>query len=688
MSPRWVSLAVVLCLLVASRPSDAAGPRVHPEGTLPDDRRLGPLKDLDGYFPFEVPPTREAWEARSERVRRQILVTLGLWPMPRRTPLEPVIHGRIDQDDYTVEKVYFETAPGLYVTGNLYRPKGRTGRMPGVLCPHGHWARGRFMDYGPEGVRREIAAGAERFEEGGRSVLQARCVTLARMGCVVFHYDMLGYADSQQLSMELVHGFARQRPSMNDPQEWGLFSPQAESRFQNVMGLQTWNSIRALDFLESLPDVDPKRIGVTGASGGGTQTFILCAIDPRPAVAFPAVMVSTAMQGGCTCENACGLRVGTGNVEFAALFAPKPQGLTGANDWTIDMPTRGFPELQALYALLGAKDAVMLRHLPHFGHNYNHVSRTAMYGWFNRHLRLGLEEPILERDYKRLSEAELTVWNDEHPMPGGGEAVEKALLQWWDREAREQLDRAASRAEDRRRLIDPAVEIVIGRTLDDVGPVEWELRLKNDRGDHLEMAGIVRASRHGESLPVVFLHPREPRDSAVVLVSPDGKSALYGADGKPTPEVARLLREGRTVAGVDLLYQGEFLEEGRPLEKTRRVSNPREAAAYTFGYNHTVFQQRVHDLLTLVSFMRRHERAPREIVLKALPGAVHWTRCAGAVAGEAVSGVLAEDDGFRFAGVRDIHDPDFLPGGARFVDPYVLEARGDRAETASRRPWN
>src|SRR5690606_34884488 len=103
MSPRWVSLAVVLCLLVASRPSAAAGPRVHPEGTLPDDRRLGPLKDLDGYFPFEGPPTREAWEARSERVRRQILVTLGLWPMPRRTPLEPVIHGRIDQDDYTVE---------------------------------------------------------------------------------------------------------------------------------------------------------------------------------------------------------------------------------------------------------------------------------------------------------------------------------------------------------------------------------------------------------------------------------------------------------------------------------------------------------------------------------------------------------------------------------------------------------
>ena len=77
-------------------------------------------------------------------------------------------------------------------------------------------------------------------------------------------------------------------------------------------------------------DVDPTRIAVTGASGGGTQTFILCAVDERPAVAFPAVMVSTAMQGGCTCENACCLRTGPGNVEFAALFSPKPLGLTAA----------------------------------------------------------------------------------------------------------------------------------------------------------------------------------------------------------------------------------------------------------------------------------------------------------------------------------------------------------------------
>src|SRR5690606_12301428 len=193
----------------------------------------------------------------------------------------------------------------------------------------------------------------------------------------------------------------------------GLFSPRAESHLQSVMGLQTWNSIRALDFVETLPDVDRTRIGVTGASGGGTQTFLLAAIDPRVSVAVPAVMVSTAMQGGCTCENASLLRIGTGNVELAALFAPKPQLLLSADDWTREMPTKGFPELQQHYKLLGAEKNVFHRPLLHFGHNYNYVSRAAMYAWFNRHFNLGIPEPVVEEDYQRLSRDEMTVWNDE-----------------------------------------------------------------------------------------------------------------------------------------------------------------------------------------------------------------------------------------------------------------------------------
>ncbi len=385
-----VTSTVVTSSVVAARGVEAVGPRACESGQLPADVRLGPLKDLNGYFPFAVPARVDLWQTRAATLRRQVLVSQGLWPMPTKQPLKATVHGRIEQDDYTIEKVYFESMPGFFVTGNLYRPKGRSGQLPGILCPHGHWEKGRFYDCGLEAVRKQIVQGAERFEDGGRSPMQSRCVQLARMGCIVFHYDMIGYADSQQIISGLIHGFKKQRPEMNRATNWGLFSPRAESRLQSTMGLQTFNSIRALDFLLSLPNVDPQRIAVTGASGGGTQTFVLSAIDSRVRVAFPAVMVSTAMQGGCTCENACCLRVGAGNVELAALFAPKPLGMSAANDWTVQMPTKGLPELQQLFKRLSVPHNVALTALPQFGHNYNYVSRAAMYHWMNQHLHLGL----------------------------------------------------------------------------------------------------------------------------------------------------------------------------------------------------------------------------------------------------------------------------------------------------------
>ncbi len=123
------------------------------------------------------------------------------------------------------------------------------------------------------------------------------------MGCIVFHWDMLGNSDSQQISMQRAHGFRGRTPEeQTNEQGWVLYSPEAEGHLQSVMGIQTAHTLRAVDFLLGLPEVDAKRIGITGASGGGTQTFIAAAIDPRIQLAFPAVMVSTGMQGGCTCE--------------------------------------------------------------------------------------------------------------------------------------------------------------------------------------------------------------------------------------------------------------------------------------------------------------------------------------------------------------------------------------------------
>jgi dienelactone hydrolase len=298
--------ALLTCagVLLSVRPAIAAIAATAP----PDDVRLGPLKDLNGYFPFTPPATREAWAERAAYVRRQILVSQGLWPMPTRPPLKAVVHGRMERENYTIEKVYFESAPGLFVTGNLYRPQQPRGKVPVVLFAHGHWKDARLSEETEAKLRQEIATGQERFEQGGRSRFQAMCVQLARMGCVVWQWDMLSDSDAVQFSAAVIHRFAKQRPEMNTLTDWGLFSPQAEANVQSVLGLQTWNAVRSLDFVLTLPEVDPERVAITGASGGGTQTMILAAIDPRVKLSFPAVMVSTAMQGGCTCENASLLR--------------------------------------------------------------------------------------------------------------------------------------------------------------------------------------------------------------------------------------------------------------------------------------------------------------------------------------------------------------------------------------------
>jgi len=169
------------------------------------------------------------------------------------------------------------------VTGNLYTPAGR-GPFPAVLLPHGHWTYGRL-------------------ENTEVSSIPGSAISLARQGFVAFTYDMVGYDDSRQLT----HAFGGRRESV-----WGL----------SLAGLQLWNGIRSLDFVQSRPEVDPARIGAAGASGGGTQTFLLAAVDERVKVAVPVNMISLHMQGGCLCENPPGLRLDTSNVELAATIAP------------------------------------------------------------------------------------------------------------------------------------------------------------------------------------------------------------------------------------------------------------------------------------------------------------------------------------------------------------------------------
>ena len=383
--------AAAVCLLgialstLSAQTEPAAAPLAH---------------DLDHPWPFKPEFKDQAdWERRAGALRTQTMVATGLWPLPEKTPLNAVIHGKIDRDEYTIEKVFFASLPGHYVTGNLYRPKNGVQKRPAVLSPYGHWPGGRFIWRSDADAQKQIDSGAEQTMNSARTPLQARCAMLARMGCVVFHYDTLGNGDSTVI---------KHREGFDDVE--------ATLRLQSQLGLQTWNSIRGLDFLASLPDVDASRMAVTGASGGATQTILVSAVDPRPTVAFPHVMVSMSMQGGCVCENAPLLRIGTNNVELACLFAPKPLGMGAANDWTKDLEKIGLPEAKQIYTLYGKPELVTGKHF-NFEHNYNQVSREYMYEWLNKHLNLGWESPVREKVFEPVVPEQLAVFDAGHPLP-------------------------------------------------------------------------------------------------------------------------------------------------------------------------------------------------------------------------------------------------------------------------------
>lgn len=589
--------------------------RLAPDMAWQDERPRA-QRHTDTVFTMPRHADADHWRREADRLRRRILLSSGLWEMGVKTPLNARVFDRVERDGYSVEKVHFEAWPGYLVTGNLYRPLGE-GPFPGILHPHGHWQHGRL-------------------EDSDKCSVAARCITLARMGAVSFTYDMVGYNDSRQLG----HTWGN-----NEQKLWGL----------HPFGIQLWSAVRALDFLETLPDVDPGRLGCTGASGGGTQTFALMAVDPRVKAAAPVNMISSTMQGGCVCENAPLIRLDHSNMEIGALMAPRPLLLVSATgDWTRETPRVEFPAIRGVYERLGAPDLVENVHID-AGHNYNQASREAMYRFFATHL-LGVSAPESEPPHAKEPDEALRVFPGEGPLegrPGPDEILENIR-----RTQRDNWRRVATTHPDQIRP--ELLSDLTGAEPVDPNALRMARTGIDRRADHTLERWVIGRKDAGDAVPALLYRGADtdatPQD-AVLLVHGGGKAALADPAGGPGARVRELIAAGKAVLLIDAYLTGEHHS---PYAETKA-----QEGAFHDTFLRTTTAERIQDVLTVLAFLRARRDTTDRIGVEGIGDGGVWCLFAAAIDGNVArvvvdaAGFDAEDDAawaarFYLPGVRAV----------------------------------
>jgi dienelactone hydrolase len=527
------------------------------------DSRNTNTPNTDTHFTPRTYKTLAEWEAHKQALRSQILSAAGLLPMLPKNDLHAQVFGRIRNRDCFIEKVLIETLPGYYLAGNLYTPlqPAPAGGFPAVISPHGHW------NYG-------------RLENTDITSVPARAINLARQGYVVFSYDMVGYNDTIQTP----HDFG-DKPV----EELWNFGP---------FGIQLWNSIRAIDFLEKLPTVNPQMIGATGASGGGTQTFTVSGVDDRIRFSAPANMVSLIMQGGGLCENAPGLRFDTNNVEIASMMAPRPMIMSAATgDWTKNMRTEEYPAVRAIYELYDkAADVEMF--FQDAPHNYNKPNREATYAFFGKHV-LGENDAskLKERDIQMEKLQDMMVLHN-RKLPDNAITFPQLFEEW--------KSLSAAQTSDYKRRLTAALA------------TEWPEQVTSDSDGERIVLGRPGV---GDRIPAIWIKGANP---TALVVHPEGAEAA-----RKDPAVARLIQAGRAVLLIDAFQTGSAIA-------------PRDHSVKMFlTFNRTDDANRVQDILTALAWLKQ----PKPQLI-GLGKAAVWCEFAAAIAPMAID-LQADLEGFH-----------------------------------------
>lgn len=338
--------------------------------------------------------TKDEWEKARPRLKREFLEMLGLDPLPEKTPLKATVTGTLERGDVVVEKLHYQSRPGLYVTANLWRPKSANpdrkvgGKLPGVLYVCGHSNQGR---------------------DGNKTAYQDHGRWFASNGYVCLTVDTL----------QLGEIAGKHHGTYNLNRFWW------HSRGYTPAGVECWNGIRGIDYLCSLPYVDAEKIGVTGISGGGASTNWIASADDRVKVAVPVSGVSDlesyvtdqVINGHCDCMFFHNLYQWEWTTALA-LFAPKPLLFANSDNDTI-FPMSGnkriIERLRKCYAMLGAKDNVD-EHVSKGGHAYRPDLRIAVFSFLHKHLK-GDKTPVKDADFEKIEGKELRVFPEDKDLP-------------------------------------------------------------------------------------------------------------------------------------------------------------------------------------------------------------------------------------------------------------------------------
>lgn len=513
-------------------------------GYPPDDARLRITRHTGTRYPITRFHSREEVDTRREELRFNLRMAAGLYPWPEKTPLNVKYEDVGTYEGYSIQKIMFESYPGMWSTGNLYLPSPLPEKAPAILNVIGHWANQRLTRMDTADYPQQLA-------------------NFARMGFVCLVTDMIGMVDSRQVSHEYGRGIK-------------------ELWLSNGLGIQLWNNIRALDLLTSLPYVDGEHIGVTGASGGGSQTLFLSLVDDRITAAAPINMISLHMQGGCACENAAGLRRHTDNVEMCAMIAPRALFLAGSDgDWTRDLQTAELPAVLEAYRQYGAED--MVEHFYQIApHQYNEKTRHQVYRFFARHL-MGKEMNWTEQPIETGDLQDLTWFRGEGRAPGFANDEE-----YFNTHKTELAARIAALPNGEKRKM---LAWVTGIRKNHYHPIA----ISEETAEGVSIKRSVIFGENGEKLPFVRLTPAGGDGKRVCLaLSWLGKKCL------DHPDVQAMLAEGITVVSGDMFLTGESVGCEQEVSLADKGSPYYNNNYHRTTFNDTVEALRVQDASLLL----------------------------------------------------------------------------------------